>query len=64
MVNKCFICGTEIPTENKGKCPHCGFEYSIEDICPRCINKVCIHTNDFCLKGENYYTCEILRRFD
>ena len=64
ILNTCFICGTEVPIECNGKCPKCGFEYSMKDECPRIVDKVCIHTNDFCTKGCNYYECEILRRFD
>lgn len=61
--NYCFICGKEI-SEKDIVCSHCGYQRIIEDTCPRLVNGICIHTNDFCVKGINYYNCEILRRFD
>lgn len=60
----CFICGTELSEEDNGKCSNCGYEYSIKDICPRLNGKVCIHTNDFCTKGENYFGCPVLLKYD
>lgn len=59
----CFICGEEL-SESSAECLNCGYRRAIEDTCPRLQKGICIHTNDFCTKGIDYYNCDILRRFD
>jgi len=56
----CFNCGSNIKTN---KCPHCGYEFSIKDSCPRKQCLKCIHTNKICTL-TNYEDCKILRSND
>jgi hypothetical protein len=60
MVETCFNCGEIIVN---GKCSKCGYEFSLEDICPRRDNLKCIHTNKICL-GRDYENCKVLREND
>ena len=56
----CFNCGKEIYTH---KCPHCGYEDTTGDICPRKKGLLCMMTKKLC-KAKDWRECEVLRNND
>jgi len=58
-LNYCFNCGAII---KKNVCGECGYEFSLNDKCPRMLNKgtVCAMSRRVC-KEKNWEECKVLR---